>query len=176
MSSSLVSSFVLFGALPVPVAFGLAVFARHAKAGSTRILVLCTGNSARSQMAEGFLKSFDPRLEVHSAGTDPAPHVNPLAIRAMKEAGVDISTGYPKSVKPFLGQSFDYVVTVCDDADKSCPNFTGRVSKRVHLGFPDPAKATGTDDQRMAVFRAVRDDIRERFREYYDKEIKTRRR
>jgi arsenate reductase len=139
-----------------------------------RILVLCTGNSARSQMSAGFLKSFDPRLDVYSAGTEPAARVNPFAIQAMKETGVDISSGYPKSVSQFLGQPFDYVITVCDDADKNCPNFTGKVGKRVHIGFPDPAKATGTDDQKMAAFRTVRDDIRKRFREYYDSEIKKR--
>ena len=123
-------------------------------------------------MSAGFLKSFDPRLDVYSAGTEPAARVNPFAIQAMKEAGVDISSGYPKSVSQFLGQPFDYVITVCDDADKNCPNFTGKVGKRVHIGFPDPAKATGTDEQKMAVFRTVRDDIRKRFREYYDTEIK----
>lgn len=136
-----------------------------------RVLILCTGNSARSQMSAGFLQSWSPRLEVHSAGTNPSPRVNPFAIKAMQEAGVDISGGHPKSVAQFLGQPFDFVITVCDDADKNCPNFRGKVGKRVHIGFPDPAKATGTDEQKMAVFRAVRDDIQKRFREYYDKEI-----
>src|SRR6476660_3008666 len=88
-----------------------------------RILVLCTGNSARSQMAAGFLKSFDSRLEVFSAGTQPAARVNPHAIAAMKEAGVDLTGEKPKSVNQFTSQSFDYVITVCDDADKNCPNF-----------------------------------------------------
>src|SRR5712671_7349754 len=86
-----------------------------------RILVLCTGNSARSQMAEGFLRSFDPALEVYSAGIQPAARINPYAVQAMKEVGVDISAGVPKSVDRFLSESFDYVVTVCDDADKNCP-------------------------------------------------------
>lgn len=137
-----------------------------------RILVLCTGNSARSQMAEGFLKSLDPRLEVHSAGTHPAPRVNPFAIEAMKEVSIDISGGKPKNVDQFLSQSFDYVITVCGEADESCPNFRGKVGKRVHIGFPDPAKATGTDAAKLAVFRTVRDDIRARFRDYYEKEIR----
>jgi arsenate reductase len=132
-----------------------------------RILVLCTGNSARSQMAAGFLKSFDSGLEVYSAGTQPAARINPHAVRAMNEVGVDISGGTPKSVNQFVSQSFDYVITVCDDADKNCPNFSGKVGKRVHMGFPDPAVATGTDDQIMAVFRQVRDDIRTKFHEYY---------
>lgn len=143
-----------------------------AENGKKRILVLCTGNSARSQMSEGFLRSLDPRLEVYSAGTNPAPRVNPFAIQAMKEVGIDISGGTPKKVDQFISQSFDYVITVCDDADKTCPNFRGKVGTRVHIGFPDPAKATGTDAEKLAVFRKVRDDIRKRFREYYDKEIR----
>ena len=140
----------------------------------TTVLVLCTGNSARSQMTEGFLKSLDPQLTVVSAGTNPSPRVNPFAIKAMHEIGIDISGGHPKSVREFLGQSFDFVVTVCDDADKNCPNFTGKVGKRKHMGFPDPAKATGTDDEKMAIFRQVRDDIRVRFKEFYAAEIKGR--
>jgi arsenate reductase len=131
-----------------------------------RVLILCTGNSARSQMAAGLLKSFNANLDVYSAGTDPAPRVNPFAVAAMKEVGIDISSATPKSVKQFLGQSFDYVITVCDDADRNCPNFRGKVGTRVHIGFPDPAKATGTDDQKMAVFRQVRDDIGKKFRDY----------
>jgi arsenate reductase len=136
-----------------------------------RILVLCTGNSARSQMAAAYLKSFNPRLDVYSAGTQPAPRINPHAVQAMREAGIDISSGTPKSVKQFVSQSFDYVITVCDDADKNCPNFTGKVGKRVHIGFIDPAKATGTEEQIMAVFRQVRDEIRQKFSDYYAKEI-----
>lgn len=143
-----------------------------ADAGKKRILVLCTGNSARSQMTEGFLKSFDRRLDVYSAGTSPAPRINPFAVQAMKEVGIDISGGTPKRVDQFISQSFDYVITVCDDADKSCPNFRGKVGTRAHIGFPDPAKATGTDAEKLAVFRKVRDDIRKRFREYYETEIK----
>ena len=141
--------------LAVLVCLFAAVLA-SAEGGKKRILVLSTGNSARSQMSEGFLRSFDPRLEVYSAGTDPAPRVNPFAIRASQ----------------FTAGSFDFVITACDDADKSCPNFRGKVGKRVHIGFPDPAQAMGTDEDRLAVFRAVRDDIRKRFREYYETEIK----
>jgi arsenate reductase len=136
-----------------------------------RILILCTGNSARSQMAEGFLQSLDPRLAVYSAGTLQSPRINPHAVRAMREVDIDISGGAPKSVQQFTSQSFDYVITVCDDADKNCPNFSGKVGKRVHLGFPDPAMATGTEEQIMAVFRQVRDSIKQRFSEYYAKEI-----
>lgn len=135
------------------------------------VLVLCTGNSARSQMAEGFLRSFDKRLEVQSAGTEPAPRVNPYAVRAMKEAGIDISAGKPKHVGQFLDQPFDYVITVCGEADESCPNFRGKVGKRLHIGFPDPAKAAGSDEHIMAVFREVRNDIERRFREFYRDEL-----
>ena len=154
---------------------GLAVSqlsAQQPTASKVRVLVLCTGNSARSQMSAGFLQSWSPRLEVYSAGTNPSPRVNPFAIQAMNEAGLDISKGYPKSVTQFLGQSFDFVITVCDDADKNCPNFRGKVGKRVHIGFPDPAKATGTDDEKLTVFRIVRDDIQKRLHEYYETEIK----
>jgi len=110
-------------------------------------------------------------LDVYSAGTNPSPRINPFAVQAMKEVGIDISSGYPKSVTQYLGQPFDYVITVCDDADKNCPNFAGKVGKRVHIGFPDPAKATGTDAQKMAVFRSVRNDIQKRFRVYFENEI-----
>ncbi len=137
-----------------------------------RVLVLCTGNSARSQMTEGFLKSFDRRLDVYSAGTNPSPRVNPFAIAAMKELGLDISGGTPKKADQFVGQNFDYVITVCDDADKNCPNFRGKVGKRLQIGFVDPAKATGSDEEKMAVFRRVRDQIREKFRALYENELK----
>jgi arsenate reductase len=141
-------------------------------AQTKRILVLCTGNSARSQMAAAFVKSFNPeRLDVYSAGTQPAPRINPCAVAAMKEVGIDISGGTPKSVAQFTSQSFDYVITVCDDADKNCPNFIGKVGKRVHIGSPDPAKATGTEEQIMTAFRQVRDDIKRKFSDYYAKEI-----
>jgi arsenate reductase len=137
-----------------------------------RILVLCTGNSARSQMAEGLLKSLDSRLEVYSAGTEPAPRVNPHAVRAMQERGIDISAQSPKSVELFLSQPFDHVITVCDEADRLCPEFHGKVGKRVHISFPDPARAEGGDEEKMAAFRRVRDDLEKRIREYLAKEIK----
>ena len=152
--------------------FTLMMLLPWAATAKTRILVLCTGNSARSQMTEGFLRSFDPKLEVYSAGTHPGPRVNPFAIQAMKEVGIDISGGTPKSVNQFVHEPFDYVVTVCDDADKNCPNFRGKVGKRMHIGFPDPAKATGTDAEKLAVFRKVRDDIRVKFRALYDRELR----
>lgn len=155
------------------LALGLSVMsqAQESHPATKRILVLCTGNSARSQMAAGFLKSFDSRLDVYSAGTQPAPRINPRAIKAMQEAGIDISHGTTKSVNQFVSQSFDYVITVCDDADKNCPNFSGKVGKRAHIGFIDPAAATGTEEEVMAVFRRVRDEIKTKFSDYYAQEI-----
>ncbi len=134
-----------------------------------RILILCTGNSCRSQMAEGFLKSFDPTLEVHSAGTQPALRVHPVAIAVMKEVGIDLTRSFPKSVDEFIKQSFDYVITVCDNAKETCPVFVGMVKKRLHVGFDDPAEARGTDDEVLAVFRRVRDEIRQEFSTFHQK-------
>jgi len=138
----------------------------------TRILVLCTGNSARSQMAERVLRSLDLNIEVHSAGTQAASEVHPAAIQVMKEIGLDISSSLPKPVSQFLRHSFDYVITLCDDADQNCPAFTGPVKDRLHLGFPDPAKATGSDEEVLVAFRKVRDQIRSRFSEFYEKHLK----
>ena len=134
---------------------------------SKRILILCTGNSCRSQMAEGFLKSLDTDLEVFSAGTAPATRVHPRALAVMKEAGIDISTHSPKLVDQFLSLPFDYVVTVCDNAKEQCPVFSGTVKRRLHIGFDDPADAFGTDEEVIAEFRRVRDEIREGFRRFY---------
>ena len=133
-----------------------------------KILVLCTGNSCRSQMAEAFLGSFDPELEVYSAGTDPSAQVHPLAVQVMDEADIDISNHTPKSVDQFLDQRFDYVITVCDHARETCPVFTGQVEHRVHLGFEDPAEAAGSNEEKLAVFRRVRDKIREEFEKFYN--------
>jgi arsenate reductase (thioredoxin) len=137
-----------------------------------KVLVLCTGNSARSQMAEGFLKSLDPNLEVYSAGTQPSVQVNPAAIQVMREIGIDISHGLPKKVNQFLADSFDYVITVCDDADHNCPIFTGRVKHRLHLGFADPAKTTGSQEDILVAFRTVRDQIKAQFLQFYDRAVK----
>ena len=136
-----------------------------------RILILCTGNSARSQMAEGILRTLDPRLEVYSAGTEPAARVNPFAVEAMRRIGIDISAARPKHVCEFLGQPFDYVITVCGEAERNCPAFTGEVRRRLHLGFPDPAAATGSDEEKLEVFERVRDAIREQFSAFYEKEL-----
>ena len=105
------------------------------------ILILCTGNSCRSQIAQGWLKTINPSLNVHSAGTNPAKKVNPLAIEVMKESGVDISSQKPKSVDEYLGMDWDYVITVCDDAKETCPVFLGDAKHRLHYSFDDPSKA-----------------------------------
>jgi arsenate reductase (thioredoxin) len=138
-----------------------------------KILILCTGNSCRSQMAEGFLKSFDENLEVYSAGTKPAEKVNPFAIKAMKEVGIDISSGIAEDVDKYLSQSFDYVITVCDNAKETCPVFMGKVKHRMHIGFDDPAEAVGTEEEVMPVYRRVRDEIKREFYKLYLKELKT---
>jgi arsenate reductase len=128
-----------------------------------KVLFLCTGNSCRSQMAEGLLRQLaGDRFEVASAGTEPRS-VNPLAIAVMREIGVDISGHRSKSVKEFLGQHFTYVITVCESANERCPIFSGTV-KRPHWPLQDPAAAVGSEAQRMLVFRRVRDDIAERVR------------
>ncbi len=136
-----------------------------------KILVLCTGNSCRSQMAEGFLRSFDSRLEVDSAGSRPAACIHPNAVRVMAEAGIDISRGRPKNVSQFLGDSIDYVITVCGNAERDCPAFLGHVKRRLHIGFPDPAEATGDPEGVLTAFRECRDEIKKRFREFYETEL-----
>ncbi len=127
-----------------------------------RVLILCTGNSCRSQMAEGLVNhSLKGAWEARSAGTHPASRVHPLAVEAMAEIGIDISAGTPEPVDAYLKQPWDLVVTVCDHARKTCPVFPGSV-KQVHIPFEDPAGAVGTEEERRAVFRRVRDEIRER--------------
>lgn len=137
-----------------------------------RVLILCTGNSCRSQMAHGFLQSFDASLEVFSGGTEPAQQVNPKAVEVMKEAGIDISDHVPTHVNTYLNQKWDYVITVCGGANESCPAFTGKVGKRLHIGFDDPSHAVGTPEFIDAEFHRVRDEIKKRFAEFYVKEIK----
>ncbi|MFA5817099.1 MAG: arsenate reductase ArsC [Bacteroidales bacterium] len=131
-----------------------------------KVLVLCTGNSCRSQMAQGFLKSFHPDWKVLSAGTKPAERVNPYAIKVMAEKGIDITGEHPKLVDQFIHDEFDYVVTVCDGAREICPVFTGQVKHRVHIGFDDPADAVGSDEEILPVYRRVRDEIEAGFRTF----------
>jgi arsenate reductase (thioredoxin) len=141
------------------------------KKRTMRILILCTGNSCRSQMAEGFLKSFDPEMDVFSAGTQIASEVNPMAIQVMKEEGIDLSKNSPKMVDGFLQHSFDFVVTVCEDADQNCPVFIGKVKQRLHLGFQDPAKAKGSEEEILNEFRNIRDQIKQTFYKLYKEKI-----
>ena len=133
-----------------------------------KVLILCTGNSSRSQMAQGFLQSFDNKLEVHSAGTFPASKVNLRAIKVMAEVGIDISKSTPKSVDEFLDDQWDYVITVCDDANETCPLFHGKVKHRLHLSFEDPSNFKGTDMEIMSKFRRIRDEIRSTFYKFYN--------
>lgn len=118
------------------------------------------------------MQTYDDCLEVHSAGTLPAPQVNPHAVRVMEEIGLDMSEAFPKSVDRYLHQPWDYVITVCDHAHESCPVFTGHVRHRIHLAFPDPALATGTDDEVIRTFRTVRDEISEALSSLFAYEIK----
>ncbi len=130
-----------------------------------RVLILCTGNSARSQMAEGLLRhDAGLQFEVFSAGTKPSA-VRPEAVAVMRELGIDISGHRSKSVDEFAGQVFDYVLTVCDSAKESCPVYAGH-TKRLHHSFDDPAGAGGPEEERLAVFRRVRDELRDYLREF----------
>lgn len=128
-----------------------------------KVLILCTGNSARSQMAEGLLRhDAGNQFEVASAGVAPT-QVRPEAVEVMREIGIDISSHHSKSVDEFTGQEFDYVITVCDNANEQCPIFPGK-TQRIHWSFEDPAAVTGEAEKRMAVFRKVRDEVRERLK------------
>lgn len=137
-----------------------------------KILILCTGNSCRSQMAHGFLQSFDRRIEVHSAGTIPAGSINLTAVKVMAEAGIDISSHYPKNANKYISDEWDYVITVCDEANETCPVFTGKVKHRLHMGYEDPSRRTGTDEYVLSEFRRIRDLIKDDFRTLYLNTIK----
>ena len=133
-----------------------------------KVLFLCTGNSCRSQMAEGFLKSFDKELYVRSAGTAPAKQINPKAIKVMKEIKIDISKGKPENVSKYIKEEWDYVITVCGHANETCPVFSGKVKHRLHMGFDDPDAAKGSEKQIMAEFKRIRNEIKIGFREFYE--------
>ena len=129
-----------------------------------RVLIVCTGNSCRSQMAEGLLRHFSKgQFEVESAGTHPS-FVHPLSIKVMKEIGIDISHHTSKSVEQFIDEQFDYVITVCDSARESCPYFPN-AKKRLHIPFEDPVTSWGDEEKRMDKFREVRDQIKEKIQE-----------
>ncbi len=130
------------------------------------VLILCTGNSCRSHMAEGILRAAaGDILDVQSAGSKPAGYVHPLAIKALAEVGIDISAHHSKHMDEFLSQDVETVITVCGNADQACPMFPGQLNRH-HWGFDDPAHATGSEDEQMAVFRRVRDEIRRVFEAY----------
>ncbi len=132
------------------------------------ILIICTGNSCRSQMAEGILKSFDNKLVVFSAGTQPEFNVNPFAIKVMKEIGINISSNKTKNVNDFINQEFDYVITVCSNAKENCPVFTGKVKNRIHIGFEDPAAFKGNEIDTLNKYRQIRDEIFVKFKDFYN--------
>jgi arsenate reductase (thioredoxin) len=128
-----------------------------------KILILCTGNSCRSQMAHGFMKTIDPTLQVYSAGTHPATVVNPNAIAVMHELGIDISTHTPTLVDTYIHEEWDYVITVCGGAKEVCPAFIGKVKHRLHIGFEDPADVVGDPEYVLSEYRRIRDLIRHEF-------------
>jgi arsenate reductase len=139
-----------------------------------KILILCTGNSCRSQMAHGFLQSFDENRIVRSAGTEASGKLNQKAVAAMKEAGIDISHHTSDSVDNYLGEEWDYVITVCGGANEACPAFIGKVKHRLHIGFDDPSHAVGTDEFIWSEFHRVRDEIKEGFWKFYQDNLKNR--
>lgn len=138
-----------------------------------KVLILCTGNSCRSQMAHGFLQSFDANITVRSAGTEASGKLNQDAVKAMSEIGIDISNHTSDSVEKYLAEEWDFVITVCGGANEVCPAFLGKVNHRLHIGFDDPSHATGTDEFIWSEFIRVRDEIKDGFRTFYDNQIKT---
>ncbi len=139
-----------------------------------KILVLCTGNSCRSQMAEGWLRSWDKKMTVVSAGTEPAERVSGMAVEVMAEAGVDIGEARPKNVREYISESWDFVVTVCGEAAERCPTFEGKVDCRIHIGVDDPAKAEGTEEFVRSEFRRIREELRRRLAEFYVRDVQGR--
>ena len=137
-----------------------------------KILVLCTGNSCRSQMAHGFLDSFDKDLIIRSAGTEASGKLNHKAVEVMKEIGIDISKNTSDSVDKYLEEEWDYVITVCGGANEKCPAFIGKVKNRIHMGFEDPSDAVGSEEFINSEFRRIRDRIEISFKEFYLKELK----
>lgn len=136
-----------------------------------KVLILCTGNSCRSQMAHGFLQSFDQRIEVYSAGTKASGKLNANAVKAMSEIGIDISGHSSDSVEKYLNDTWDYVITVCGGANEACPAFLGKVETRLHIGFDDPSHAVGTEEFIWSEFERVRDEIKKGFYEFYKEQI-----
>lgn len=137
-----------------------------------KVLILCTGNSCRSQMAHGFLQSLDKQIEVASAGTEASGNLNLKAVDVMKEIGIDISHNTSDSVDLYLGKEWDYVITVCGGAKENCPIFMGKVKHRLHIGFDDPSHTTGTPEFIENEYYRVRDEIKDAFFRLYMEEIK----
>ncbi|GAF02276.1 arsenate reductase ArsC [Saccharicrinis fermentans] len=137
-----------------------------------KVLILCTGNSCRSQMAHGFLQSFDANITVCSAGTEASGKLNAKAVKAMAEIGIDISGHTSDSVSKYLDEEWDYVITVCGGANEACPAFVGKVKHRLHIGFDDPSHALGSEEFIWSEFIRVRDEIKAGFRKFYDEQIK----
>lgn len=137
-----------------------------------KVLILCTGNSCRSQMAHGFLQSFDKSITVCSAGTEASGKLNQKAVKAMAEIGIDISHHTSDSVSKYLGEEWDYVITVCGGANEACPAFLGKVKNRLHIGFDDPSHAVGTEEFIWSEFIRVRDEIKAGFYAFYTEIIK----
>jgi arsenate reductase (thioredoxin) len=137
-----------------------------------KILILCTGNSCRSQMAHGFMESFDKKITVRSAGTEASGKLNEKAVAAMKEIGIDISNHTSDPVEKYLGEEWDYVITVCGGANENCPVFVGNVKNRLHIGFDDPSHVTGTDEYIWSEYIRVRNEIKEAFEKLYIDQIK----
>ena len=133
-----------------------------------KILILCTGNSCRSQMAHGFLQSFDKNLIVRSAGTEASGKLNQMAVKVMAEIGIDISQHTSDSVDLYLHEEWDYVITVCGGANETCPAFLGKVKHRLHIGFDDPSHATGTPEFIMSEYYRVRGEIKLEFGKFYN--------
>jgi arsenate reductase (thioredoxin) len=137
-----------------------------------KILILCTGNSCRSQMAHGFLQSFDENLIVRSAGTEVSGKLNQKAVEAMKEIGIDISHHTSDPVEKYLGEEWDFVITVCGGANETCPAFLGKVKNRLHIGFDDPSHVSGSDEYVWSEYIRVRDEIKAAFLKLYNDKIK----
>ena len=136
-----------------------------------KILILCTGNSCRSQMAHGFLQSFSKDITVCSAGTEASGQLNPGAVKAMAEIGIDISGHTSDWVDKYLNDEWDYVITVCGGANEACPTFIGKVKQRLHIGFDDPSDAVGTDEFIWSEYIRVRDEIKEAFHKLFVNKI-----
>lgn len=138
-----------------------------------KVLILCTGNSCRSQMAHGFLQSFDKNLEVYSAGTEASGKLNQRAVKVMADIGVDISAHTSDSVDKYLDQEWDYVITVCGGANEVCPAFIGKVKNRLHIGFDDPSHVVGDENYIWSEFIRVRDEIKDAFYNLYINKLKS---